>query len=79
MVVAGNYYFLRPGLQCGALSFRLKWIVISPYFEVVTQHLMFFLKVIDDNCFLALVTIPPLVGHLEEEVWVVCSNLSGLT
>lgn len=75
MVVACNYDLTRPNLQCGPFSLCRKWIVVSPNLEVVTQTLVFFLKVIYDDYVLLLVTIPPLVGHLYKGSRVVCSRL----
>lgn len=37
MIVACNDDLLWPYLHRGALAFRLKWIVVSPYLDVITQ------------------------------------------
>ena len=51
--------------------------MISPYFDIVTQAGVFFLEVIDEDSFLALVSIPPFVRIFVVKIRVLFSDTSG--
>ncbi len=53
--------------------------MVCPNLEVVTQPVMLGVYVINEDYFLALITIPPLVGVLAEKPGVLSANSASLS
>lgn len=63
----------------GTLHFPSTGVLISPYLQVVTQADTSFVKVIQQDSRLTLVTIPPLALALDEEWWILCPHAMAFT
>ena len=78
MIIRGNYNLFRTNVNFPAFYFRREGVAISPDLKVVTKDRVSLVEVFNNYDFFILVTIPPLVGHLQVGTRVFRASSTGL-
>lgn len=79
MVIGRDNYEFGTNINLRSLNFRGKWITICPDLEMMAQAVVFLVEILNEDCFMGLVVVPPLIAHLEVCIGVVGACLTGLT
>ena len=76
VIVAGDDYLVWSYLGGGSFYFCCEWVMVSPDLEEVTKECMLLSDVIEQDCRLSLVSIPPFVEGFNKDGRVIISSLS---
>ncbi len=73
-VVRGDMNSLGSDRDRTSFNLSFEWVMVCPDFDVIGENLVFRAEIVEEDILFSLVSVPPFVDGLDEDVWVLLSD-----